>query len=232
MNIANTSILKYSKAKGKKTSAMASAPCKRPRRDDGNAGGGEPDADMGDRPLQWRVRCLNPDFEGSDPHHTLAQMCRGLLKQVMDGNEALTDLTFVLDDMSTVRAHKGILSERSSYMRQMLCSNMIETSKGEVRVRECSRQSFLAFLQVIYTTQLSPSENGLSVDGSELWKLTDVFDVADLKDHLALSLYDDPSSVPGDFIHKKLQRKCLLCGTNFLRISMTLGFPFLCKSVW
>jgi hypothetical protein len=128
----------------------------------------------------------------SDTHHQVAQICKGMLQQVLDNNQCLTDLTFVLDDMSRIRAHKGVMSERSIYMRQMLCSNMLEATKGEVRVRECSKASFLAFLEFMYTAML-----GCRVNAVELWKVADLFDVQDLKEFLKSSLSDNPIYVPG-----------------------------------
>ena len=71
---------------------------------------------------------------------------------------------------------------RSEVLEAMFLSEMVEGKTGEMNVRGCSRESFLAFLEFMYL--------GLGgklmerADGRELYTLAEMYGVAELKTYL------------------------------------------------
>ena len=71
---------------------------------------------------------------------------------------------------------------RSEVLETMFMSDMVEGKTGEMNVRRCSRESFLAFVEFMYLGVGGKLMEG--VDGRELYTLADVYGVSELKAYL------------------------------------------------
>jgi hypothetical protein len=70
----------------------------------------------------------------------------------------LSDIQFVVEE-ETIYAHKAIITSRCDVLAAMFSGPFIESRQKQVKIGECSTESFLAFLEYIYTgiTSLSLS---------------------------------------------------------------------------
>jgi len=111
-----------------------------------------------------------------DDHDT----CHELYLQTLTGSE-LTDTEFVLNDGSSLRAHRCILSTKGTAFRDALAS---AGPKGVVHVADTSMASLRAFVQFLYVGEIAEAALEAS-DWQEVWRLADQYQVAPLKSYLA-----------------------------------------------
>jgi len=71
---------------------------------------------------------------------------------------------------------------RSEVLETMFMSGMVEGNTGEMKVRECSREAFLAFVEYMYVGLGGKLMEG--ADGRELYTLAEVYGVSELKEYL------------------------------------------------
>jgi hypothetical protein len=118
-----------------------------------------------------------------DASFELRAACTAMFMQTIEGHEGMTDMRFLLVDGSDfqIGGHKGFLSSRSSYVRGLFESGMQEAKVSIVPVRDCSKSSFLAFLEFVYTGTIELSSRVVGADGWELWHLADLFGIEGLK---------------------------------------------------
>jgi len=119
-------------------------------------------------------------------------LCEALWEQARDQVESLCDCAFILDDGSRVLGHKGVAAARSSYFASCFASGFVESRSGEARVRDCSRLTFLAFLEFLYTGWIA-SDAPEGLDCKELFLLGDLTGMSGLREWLEMSI--DASSV-------------------------------------
>ena len=69
-------------------------------------------------------------------------------------DELFSDITLVLDDGERIKAHKAILASRCDVFRSMLTSNMQESQKEEIEIKDTNSEVFKAIISFIYTDQV------------------------------------------------------------------------------
>ncbi len=87
--------------------------------------------------------------------------------------------------------HKQSLWSQRSYIRAVYTSNMEEARSGTIRVHDCSRATFLAFLEYVYTCTIQESMTLSQADGWELWHLAELYDIKTLKTWLCGRLNEE-----------------------------------------
>ena len=88
------------------------------------------------------------------------------------------DVTFFIQN-ETIKAHKGILSIRSSYFGNMFESQMQENATNEIRVMDGTPEAFRGMLQFIYAGLPPHSLDDIAMD---LFTLSDKYGLEDLKE--------------------------------------------------
>lgn len=87
-----------------------------------------------------------------------------------------SDASLKIND-ETILVHKAILVARSPVFAAMFENDMTEKKTGEVHITDCDPKVFNAFLLFLYSGRVELKE----CDVFELYKITDKYDVPDLK---------------------------------------------------
>lgn len=95
--------------------------------------------------------------------------------QSLQTEEETKDVTFVIGS-EEFKAHKIILTARSSVFKKTFETNMLEKSTNKVKITDASIDAFKLFLVFIYTNQFEPGDFA-----EELLYLGDKYDVQDLR---------------------------------------------------
>jgi len=82
------------------------------------------------------------------PPQTLKKDLKGLLN-----DELFSDITFVLEDGVKIKAHKAILGSRCEVFKKMLTSEMQESRKDEIEIKDTGSATFKAIINYIYTDE-------------------------------------------------------------------------------
>ncbi|EFA75696.1 hypothetical protein PPL_10749 [Heterostelium album PN500] len=77
-------------------------------------------------------------------------------------NPSFSDISFILDDGSTLYAHKNILSARCDKFKAMFQGSMRESTENEIKVNEHSSIVFKKMVEYLYTDTLA-EEGGIDM---------------------------------------------------------------------
>ena len=92
---------------------------------------------------------------------------------LVDG--ALSDISFVLDDASTIMAHRVVLSARSQYFRNLFSNRFRESSQQQIQATGCTRSAFMITLRYIYTDALKIEEQTSAATLVDAFRLADKY---------------------------------------------------------
>ena len=110
-------------------------------------------------------------------HHAFADQLLNLLKSGIH-----SDVTFIIGEQNDeIKAHKCILSSRSSYFEAMFRPNgMMESNKGKIIIPQHDRNSFHRMLQFIYSGNVEDLESHSSSDIISLLEMAHEYLLVDL----------------------------------------------------
>jgi len=115
------------------------------------------------------VASASPKYDHTNPMWTLNAHMKKLLN-----SSTCSDVTFVINDIP-VYAHRCIIAARCEPLKRMLTGPMRESGESEIVLHDVEYESFLGFLEFIYTD----SVEALEEDSIDLRYTLDLFAVAD-----------------------------------------------------
>jgi len=95
-------------------------------------------------------------------------------------SEQFCDVSFLMEDGSIIKSHRGILVARSHYFRKMFNSGMQESTKELIPLKGVDSSTFRQLLQFFYTFKVETTEDNVV----SLMHAADLFQLEDLKDYL------------------------------------------------
>eukprot|EP01125_Pyxidicula_operculata_P009120 TRINITY_DN3021_c0_g1_i1.p1 TRINITY_DN3021_c0_g1~~TRINITY_DN3021_c0_g1_i1.p1 ORF type:complete len:362 (-),score=72.48 TRINITY_DN3021_c0_g1_i1:163-1248(-) len=151
----------------------------------------------------------NNHFNNHDQKETLEDFCRihgfssilkylyrddrSLIEDTAAGlarfvnNEIFSDIQFKVIEPSGVKivhAHRAILASRSEVFEALLCGPMAKESQEYIEITDCPYDSFLLFLQFLYSCKMKdtdPDEEKRAYKAIDLLRLSDQYFISDLK---------------------------------------------------
>ena len=93
------------------------------------------------------------------PPSTLRKDLKNLMKEGY-----FSDVSFILEDGSVIKAHKAILASRCEVFKTMLTSSMKEGLKDEIEIKDTNPEVFKNIINYIYTDEIELNDLSMIVN--------------------------------------------------------------------
>lgn len=77
---------------------------------------------------------------------------------------SFSDVSFILEDGSVIKAHKAILASRCEVFKSMLTSAMKEGTKDEIEIKDTNAEVFRNIISYIYTDEVDLTDLSMIIN--------------------------------------------------------------------